>query len=114
MKGYICYIGRSIHAQEEPHALTVGFTKDSEYRSYIKQMNIVWSAPMATKGNARKAEKRALKWVKLNYDKALVKYGKWQFADHSPTRTNDWYFVKDDKPEFMKKVIELLTEEYYD
>jgi hypothetical protein len=114
MKGFICYIGRSIHATEEPHALTVGFTDDPEYRSYIKQMTIVWSTPMPTKGAARKAEKRALKWIRENYDRALVKYGRWAFPDQSPTRTNDWYFIENDKPVFMREVIELLREDNND
>ena len=60
------------------------------------------------------AEKRALDWVKANYQRALVKYGRWQFPNHSPTRTNDWFYVENNKGEFMAKVISLLQEDYND
>jgi len=111
---YKCYIAKSIYATEEPHALTVGKTKNSEYRSYLKHMVIVHSTSYPTEAAMVAAEKRALAWVKANYDKALVKYGRWQFPTQSPTRTNDWFYVENDKGEFMAKVISILQEDYND
>ena len=111
---YKCYIAKSIYATEEPHALAVGKTENIEYRAYLKHMVVVHSTSYPTEQAMKDAEKRALDWVKANYQRALVKYGRWQFPNHSPTRTNDWFYVENNKGEFMAKVISLLQEDYND
>lgn len=107
---HYCYIGIST-VPTELYALTLGHTVDIGYRAYIKQMSVVHCTSYATKALAMAAEKRALTWVKSNYPRALVANGKWAHPDHSPTRTNDWYFVED-RIVFMREVIALLQRDY--
>jgi hypothetical protein len=109
-KMHYCYIGIST-VPTELYALTVGHTGDIGYRTYIKQMTVIHCTSYASKALAMAAEKRALAWVKKNYSKALVANGKWAHPNHSPTRTNDWFFVED-RIIFMREVIALLQRDY--
>jgi|TARA_R110001592_G_scaffold154365_1_gene383302 hypothetical protein len=109
-KMHYCYIGIST-VPTELYALTLGHTGDIGYRTYIKQMTVVHCTSYASKALAIAAEKRALSWVKKHYSKALVANGKWAHPNHSPTRTNDWFFVED-RVVFMREVIALLQRDY--
>ena len=107
---HYCYIGIST-VPSELYALTVGHTGDIGYRAYIKQMTVVHCTSYPSKALAIASEKRALRWVRDSYSKALVSNGKWAHPNHSPTRTNDWYYVEN-RVVFMREVIKRLQRDY--
>ena len=108
METYICYISKSIHP-DEPLALTIGSTEDIRYRSYLKQMRPLHTSRYASKQVMLTEEKKALKWAKDNYPYALVRYGAWEFAPKSPTRTDDWFCVpEDEQGAFLVRIMQIL------
>jgi hypothetical protein len=108
METFMCYISKSIHL-DEPMALTIGSTQDIRYRSYLKQMRPLHTSRYASKQVMLTEEKKALKWAKDNYPYALVRYGAWEFAPKSPTRTDDWFCVpEDEQGAFRVRIMQIL------
>ena len=90
---WIVYFGLSTWS-DEADMLTVGHSGEGDYRSYIKQMVVVWTWSFPTKELAMAAEKAAEKWLEDHgYTQQRVRYDRTHFKGKSPNRTNKWYLV---------------------